>query len=101
LNRHLPSTTTSTLPALQGAVQHAQTWKGQNPGHAVAVILVTDGQPNSCGDIPAVVSAAQASVSSGIPVYVIGVISPGVVCDDLRDPNPPNQPDLDAVAQAG
>jgi hypothetical protein len=101
LGRHGPATTTSTAPALQGAVQHAQTWKGQNPGHTVAVILVTDGQPNSCGDIPAVVSAAQQAASSGIPVYVIGVISPGVTCDSLRDPNPPNQPDLDAVAQAG
>lgn len=102
LNRHGPATTTSTGPALQGAVQHAQTWKGQNPGHAVAVILVTDGQPNSCGDVPAVVSAAQAAVSGGIPVYVIGVISPGVTCEPaILDPNPPNQPDLDAVAQAG
>jgi hypothetical protein len=102
LNRHGPATTTSTGPALQGAVQHAQTWKSQNPGHAVAVILVTDGQPNSCGDVPAVVSAAQAAVSGGIPVYVVGVISPGVTCEPaILDPNPPNQADLDAVAQAG
>jgi hypothetical protein len=100
LNRHGPGTNTPTAVAVQGATQHAQTWKGQNPGHALAVILVTDGQPNACGDLPAVVSAAQASASSGIPVYVIGVVSAGVDCGIL-DPNPPNKPDLDAVAQAG
>lgn len=100
LGRHGPGTTTSTAPALQGATQHAQDWKSKNPGHTVAVILVTDGQPNACGDIPAVVSAAQAAAASGIPVYVIGIISPGIDCGIL-DPNPPNQPDLDAVANAG
>jgi hypothetical protein len=100
LNRHGPGTNTPTTVALQGAVQHAQTWKGQNPGHTVAVILVTDGQPNACGDIPATVAAAQQAAASGIPVYVIGVISPGVDCGIL-DPNPPNQPDLDAVAVGG
>jgi hypothetical protein len=100
LGRHGPGTNTPTPVALQGAVQHAQTWKGNNPGHAVVVILVTDGQPNACGDVPATVSAAQQAAGSGIPVYVIGVISPGIDCGIL-DPNPPNQPDLDAVAQAG
>jgi len=100
LGRHGPGTNTPTAVALDGAVQHAQTWKGQNPGHTVAVILVTDGQPNACGDIPAVVGFAQTSANNGIPVYVIGVISPGIDCGIL-DPNPPNQADLDAVAQAG
>jgi hypothetical protein len=100
LGRHGPGTNTPTAVAVQGATEHAKTWKAQNPGHTVAVILVTDGQPNACGDLPAVVSAAQASAGGGIPVYVIGVVSPGIDCGIL-DPNPPNQPDLDAVAQAG
>lgn len=99
LNRHGPATTTSTAVALQGAVQHAQTWKSQNPGHTVVVILVTDGQPNACGAVADVVNAAAAGSSSGIPTYVIGVVSGGIDCG--LDPNPPNQPDLDAVAAAG
>src|SRR5205814_10081362 len=32
LNAHLPNTTTPTAPALQGAIQHATSWKTSHPG---------------------------------------------------------------------
>jgi len=106
LNAHMPSTNTPTPPALVGAINHAIDWKNMHPGHSVVVALVTDGQPNACGGIPDVVSAAAAGFTNTIPTYVIGVISPGTTCAagplmTNLDPNPPNQQDLDAVAQAG
>jgi hypothetical protein len=106
LNTHMPTTNTPTPPALVGAINHAIEWKNMHPGHSVVVALVTDGQPNACGGIPDVVSAAAAGSMKTIPTYVIGVISPGTTCAagplmTNLDPNPPNQQDLDAVAQAG
>lgn len=45
-----------------------------------AVVLITDGEPNSAGgvcsqttDIPGTVSAAKALADAGVPVYVIGI----------------------------
>jgi von Willebrand factor type A domain len=99
LNRHGPSTNTPTTPALQGAINHAIDWKNMHPGHAVVVLLITDGQPNGCGAIADVVQVAQQGVMRTIPTYVIGVTSPGTTCS--IDANPPNQQDLDAVATAG
>ena len=64
------------------------------------MVLVTDGQPNACGVVADVATVAGAGLTGGtIPTFVIGVISPGASC--VLDPNPPNQADLDTVAQAG
>jgi hypothetical protein len=60
---------------------------------------VTDGQPNACGAVSDVVNAASGGLANGVPTYVIGVISGGIDCG--LDPNPPNQQDLDSVANAG
>jgi hypothetical protein len=106
LNAHMPNTNTPTPPALQGAVNHALAWKMAHPGDVVAVVLVTDGQPNACyalggNGVTEVVNVAQMGWNNGMGVrtFVIGVTSPGTTCQD--DQNPPNVPDLDMVAAAG
>jgi hypothetical protein len=102
LNNHQPSGTTTTAPALQGAINQAVDFKRKNPTHVTIVVLVTDGQPNQCGDRNAVIAAAQAGLAGNpsIKTYVIGITAEGApVC--FWDANPPNVPDLDAVANAG
>ncbi|HEX4336170.1 MAG TPA: vWA domain-containing protein [Polyangiaceae bacterium] len=101
LNAHMPSTNTPTPPALTGAVNHALSWKMSHPNDVVAVILVTDGQPNACGAVADVATAAAMGWNGGMGIrtFVIGVTSPGTTCN--IDPNPPNVPDLDTVAAAG
>jgi hypothetical protein len=104
LNGHGPATDTPTSVALQGALQHAQQWKSQHQADTVAVVLVTDGEPNSfnnCGALPETVNAAAAGLQAGIPTYVIGIVAGSTPCDPIRDKNPPNQQDLDSVATAG
>ena len=49
LNAHGPSTVTPTMPALAGAIQHARAWKLAHSTHQVVVLLVTDGEPDTCG----------------------------------------------------
>src|SRR5262249_6764027 len=44
----MPDGQTPTAPALQGAIQHASTWAKAHAGHAVAVVLATDGLPTEC-----------------------------------------------------
>ena len=99
LNAHMPTTNTPTPAALTGAINHAIAWKNAHPGHTVVVVLVTDGEPNACGTVADVANVAAMGLMATIPTYVIGVTSPGVACD--LDPNPPNQQDLDSVAQGG
>jgi hypothetical protein len=106
LNAHMPNTNTPTPPALQGAVNHALAWKMAHSGDVVAVVLVTDGQPNACfaaggNGVTEVVNVARMGWNSGMGVrtFVIGVTSPGTMCNN--DQNPPNVPDLDMVAAAG
>jgi hypothetical protein len=106
LDGHMGSTVTPTPPALQGAVQHAQTWAQGHPGHVVIVVLVTDGQPNTCGsdggNAIADVQAAAAAGLAGAPkivTYVVGITAQGQTC--IFDQNPPNEDDLNAVAMAG
>ena len=41
----IPLDETATLPALQGAIQHARSWSMQHPEATVFVLLVTDGLP--------------------------------------------------------
>lgn len=101
LNNHNPLTDTPTLPALQSAISHAITWKAQHSDHMVAVVLVTDGQPNACGanTMAQVIQTASDGFKSSIPTYVIGIVSPGITC--VYDPNKPTPADLDSVANAG
>jgi hypothetical protein len=81
-----PNGGTPTLPALQGAIAYAQQNQTINPNSKVAVVLVTDGDPNDCNSTVADVSAAAKAVASTVPTYVIGI---GSVAS------------LDAIAAAG
>ncbi|HVW27530.1 MAG TPA: vWA domain-containing protein [Polyangiaceae bacterium] len=100
LDMHQPSTNTPTAPALTGAINHAIGWKNMHPDDAVIVLLVTDGEPGGCpGTVADVANVAKQGLMSSIPTYVIGITSPGTTC--MWDPAPPNQQDLDSVANAG
>ena len=69
-----PDGTTPTLPAVQGAIQYAQEIQAQHGRDGkVAIVLVTDGDPNGCNSTPDNVAAALATVKATIPTYVIGV----------------------------
>ena len=103
LGQRTPDGYTPTGPALKGAIQYARQYAQANPGHKLAVVLVTDGLPlgftdffdTSTGvikpgfprpecnpsDIPgiAAIAAAGAAASAGmaaVPTFVIGVASP-------------------------
>jgi hypothetical protein len=70
-----PNGGTPTKAALQGAISYAQqVAAGQGKDGKVAVVLVTDGVPEGCGDNSiSGISALAAGVAATIPTYVIGV----------------------------
>ncbi|HTQ08085.1 MAG TPA: hypothetical protein VMI54_29730, partial [Polyangiaceae bacterium] len=100
-----PDGQTPTAPALQGAIDHAQTWAKAHAGHTVAVLLATDGLPTECiadttndpTGINGVVTIAKAGVngSPSIQTFVIGVFSQ----DDNTMLNAGSN--LDQIATAG
>jgi hypothetical protein len=73
---HGPTGGTPTLPALQGAIDHASGWANAHPGHVAIVVLATDGDPASCdtdlGHIDAV-AASGVALTPSILTFVIGV----------------------------
>jgi hypothetical protein len=74
INGVSPGGNTPTLPALQGAIAYAQQVKaGITDGGKVAVVLVTDGDPNGCNSTVQNVHDAAAAVAATIPTYVIGI----------------------------
>ncbi len=86
MNANSPGGNTPTLPALTGAIQYAQSVQNANPLDKVAVVLVTDGEPNDCNSTVNAVANEASSVSTTIPTFVIGVGNTG---------------NLDAIAKAG
>lgn len=64
---------TPTLPAINGAIDYAKQTATAHPGAKVAIVLVTDGQPNHCNSTVTTVSQAAQGVAQQIPTYVIGV----------------------------
>jgi hypothetical protein len=69
-----PSGGTPTLPAENGAIQYAQSIAATlTAGEKVAIVLVTDGDPNDCSSTPKNVGDAAATVAATIKTYVIGV----------------------------
>lgn len=87
LNTQVPQGLTPTVPALQGAIDHAREWALTHPEQTVVTVLATDGLPTDCGPavpgappaIDQVLEIARAAQQSAQPVrtFVIGVFPPG------------------------
>jgi hypothetical protein len=93
LSMHAPISTTPTVAAEQGAVQHATDWAKSHPQDAVIVVLATDGDPDGCNVLPDPLTPVEQAASMGfmgtpkIPTFVIGVGT--------------ETANLDAIAKAG
>lgn len=69
-----PDGETPTLPALQGAVAYAKDVRASiKDSGKVAIVLVTDGEPNGCGSTMTSVSALAQGEGKDFPLYVVGV----------------------------
>jgi hypothetical protein len=71
-----PSGETPSVPALQGAIQHAADWQAANPIRQTIVLLVTDGIPTMCDRTDtAFTAAAAAGMTFDHPIrtYIVGV----------------------------
>jgi hypothetical protein len=89
LAARLPGVGTATTPALQGALAFAAQRQMQTPDHKQIVLLVTDGEPVTCGSTVQTTADAAAAGLAGtpsIPTYVLGLGNVG---------------GLDQMAQAG
>jgi hypothetical protein len=85
-----PQGLTPTVPALQGAIEHARAWGTAHPDQTVVVLLATDGLPTRCGTdatnqgrgvlepIENVLGIAASGLSGEVPVrtFVVGVFDP-------------------------
>jgi hypothetical protein len=85
----IPLNETATLPALQGAIQHARSWATQHPDATVIVLLVTDGLPEECNSTIENVTQVAREGYEGTPSIATWVVGLG----DLGA--------LDAFAAAG
>ncbi len=78
LASHSASTGSPPVPALQGVLAYAKTWRQNNPTHKGAVVLITDSLPLVCttvGVTTDLVAAAQSYLGGNpsVPTYVIQV----------------------------
>jgi hypothetical protein len=90
--KQTPQGSTPTVPALQGALNHANSWAAQHTDQNVVVVYATDGYPQGCDKTNTIDVAAQdaATALAGqykIHTYVLGV--------------GPNLTDLDKIAASG
>ncbi len=88
-----PGGGTSTADALETVLRDNLYTANNDPDAALrskAVVLITDGEPNACGELPGSINAARALAQAGVPVYVIGFNFGGA--------NPSN---LNQIAEAG
>jgi Mg-chelatase subunit ChlD len=87
-----PSGYTPTVPALQGALNHANSWAAAHTDQNVVVVYATDGYPQQCGNSNTIDNAAKAAATAfagphQIRTYVLGV--------------GPNLTDLNKIASSG
>lgn len=74
LNSVHPNGATPTHGAINGAVRYGLKLKGTlTDGGRVVIVLVTDGEPTGCSNLPLATAAAAAAKAAGFPVYVIGL----------------------------
>lgn len=91
---------TPTLAVVTGVLSTLDAYRADHPGR-YALVLVTDGYPQSCDDdsIELVEDAVRA-VAAEIPTYVIGVKNPPLVDEDGEEA-PDTVTNLGGVAEAG
>jgi hypothetical protein len=84
-----PDGGTPMSAALEGAAAWARDHRATHPDEQVAIVLVTDGEPNGCDeDIPDIAAVAAQSAADGAPVFAVGIV--GV-----------NEATIDQIAAAG
>jgi hypothetical protein len=71
---------TPGAPALQGALALASSI-AEGKKDPIAVVFVTDGDPNKCSSTPAAVAQIAASFKDRVPTYVIGIGSVATLND--------------------
>lgn len=87
---------TPTLAAIQGTLEQVLPMAASNTAAKYALVLVTDGTPQSCtNNTVATAAAAVRAVAANVPTYVIGVANPPI------DGAPDNVSGLHAIAEAG
>lgn len=89
LNAATPTGETPTHAAISGACQYVNEWHAGHPGHASAILLVTDGVPEvndtqTCDSSVDEAAAAATACLNGdvqVPTYVLGI---GLALDNLN-----------------
>jgi hypothetical protein len=85
---------TPTSAALTGGLDYAKAYAAANAGHAVVLVLATDGLPTRC---PPYEAAGVAAIAAGglptVKTFVIGVFAPDFAAAGKSN--------LDAIAKAG
>lgn len=88
---------TPTSVAVQGGLVAARQYADSHPGHAVVMVLATDGLPTVCAPLDASgIGALAAAVASGTPsvkTFVIGVFADAEQAEAV--------PNLDQIAAGG
>lgn len=89
---------TPTLAVVSGQRTFVRNFRQQNEGR-YALVLVTDGYPEYCGNgvdsVDVVVAEAKRALDENLPTYVIGVANPKI------DGAPDTVSDLHRIAKAG
>lgn len=82
-----PLGTTPMGPALEGAIDYAQSWAEQHPERITAVVLATDGAPYGCNpggtDVVAARAAEGLSQTPSVLTFVIGLGEQLAVLDSI------------------
>jgi Mg-chelatase subunit ChlD len=90
----VPSGGTPTSAAVDGGLTYSKQFAAANPGHAVVMVLATDGYPSQCDPTDAAgisaIAKAAAMANPSVKTFVIGVF-----------PDAATTANLDAIAAAG
>lgn len=77
---------TPTYAATRGVSQYLASLREETPDGKFAIVLVTDGLPQSCSEgLPEVVTLVEDLAADGIATYVIGIENPTTPPADLPD----------------
>jgi hypothetical protein len=73
MDQVMPGGNTPTLPAVTGMIQYVDDTRASFPAERYAIVLVTDGEPDTCNSSVNNVALELAKVAGVTPTYVIGV----------------------------